>query len=128
MLLDSRDELELQIKPNSAVLRKNLTLSRGRSFAPISVSVETLMNLYLKSDMPKKVKAEIAEAQSMSSPDGQSVTIEPSSLRGHRRAPRTTQFRILSGRAFKNMYRDPALLTAHYAASIVVASMCCHVE
>jgi hypothetical protein len=49
-------------------------------------------------------------------------------LRGHQRASWATQFRILSGRAFKNMYRDPALLTAHYTASVVVACMCLLLE
>jgi hypothetical protein len=42
-------------------------------------------------------------------------------LRGRKRATWATQFRILSGRAFKNMYRDPALLTFQYSASIAAA-------
>lgn len=32
-----------------------------------------------------------------------------------------TQFRILSGRAFKNLYRNPMLMLAHYVVSIVIA-------
>ena len=100
----------------------NFTSSNSHSHAAISPNVAALMNMYLTSDTAKQVKAEIAEAENMSTPDGRSITIEPSSIRGHRRATWITQFRILSGRAFKNMYRDPALLTAHYAASIIVAS------
>lgn len=49
------------------------------------------------------------------------VALETSLLRGRKRASWLTQFRILSGRAFKNLYRDPALLTAHYLSSIALA-------
>ncbi|KAF8126962.1 hypothetical protein EV363DRAFT_1433839 [Boletus edulis] len=45
-------------------------------------------------------------------------------LKGRRSASWATQFRILSGRAFKNLYRDPALLTAHYLGSIGLALIC----
>jgi hypothetical protein len=49
------------------------------------------------------------------------VAVETSLLRGRKRASFGTQFRILSGRAFKNLYRDPALLMAHYLSSIGLA-------
>ncbi|KAH7884256.1 hypothetical protein F5I97DRAFT_1888019 [Phlebopus sp. FC_14] len=45
-------------------------------------------------------------------------------MKGRRRASWATQFRILSGRAFKNLYRDPALLTAHYVSSVALALIC----
>jgi hypothetical protein len=46
---------------------------------------------------------------------------ERNNPRRRRGASWPTQFRILSGRAFKNLYRDPALLTAHYLSSIALA-------
>lgn len=49
------------------------------------------------------------------------VVGETGLLKGRRSASWATQFRILSGRAFKNLYRDPALLTAHYLGSIALA-------
>ena len=49
------------------------------------------------------------------------IVMESTLLRGRRRASWGTQFRILSGRAFKNLYRDPALLAAHYLSSIALA-------
>jgi hypothetical protein len=52
------------------------------------------------------------------------VAVETQLLRGRKRASWGTQFRILSGRAFKNLYRDPALLTAHYVSSIALACEC----
>lgn len=36
-----------------------------------------------------------------------------------------TQFVILSGRTFKNMYRNPGLLQAHYVISLLVAGELC---
>lgn len=53
------------------------------------------------------------------------VAAETSMLRGRQRASWGTQFRILSGRAFKNLYRDPALLTAHYTSSVALARKSC---
>lgn len=52
------------------------------------------------------------------------VVGETGLLRGRRGASWATQFRILSGRAFKNLYRDPALLAAHYFGSIALACEC----
>ncbi|KAJ7025747.1 hypothetical protein C8F04DRAFT_1046190 [Mycena alexandri] len=49
------------------------------------------------------------------------VAVETSLLRGRKRASYGTQFRVLSGRAFKNLYRDPTLLIAHYLSSIALA-------
>jgi hypothetical protein len=52
------------------------------------------------------------------------VVLETSMLRGRKRASWGTQFRILSGRAFKNLYRDPALLTTHYLSAVGLAVIC----
>ena len=49
------------------------------------------------------------------------VALETTLLRGRKRASWGTQFRILSGRAFKNLYRDPALLAAHYLSAVGLA-------
>jgi hypothetical protein len=40
------------------------------------------------------------------------------------RATPWTQFQILSGRTFKNLYRNPNLLVTHYLISVVVSVMC----
>ncbi|KAF5375765.1 hypothetical protein D9757_009009 [Collybiopsis confluens] len=52
------------------------------------------------------------------------VATETALLRGRKRASWGTQFRILSGRAFKNLYRDPALLMAHYLSAVLLALFC----
>lgn len=40
---------------------------------------------------------------------------------GYRKASLWTQFTILSGRAFKNLYRNPMLMLAHYVLAIILA-------
>jgi hypothetical protein len=45
-------------------------------------------------------------------------------LSGYKRASWWTQFRILSGRAFKNLYRNPYLMLAHYLLSGLLAVIC----
>ena len=42
----------------------------------------------------------------------------------HDRATWWSQFTILSGRAFKNLYRNPLLLQSHYIMSVVFAITC----
>lgn len=101
----------------------------------IAPALSTLITAYANSDIAANIKAEgkalqrevvrsdnnqapVAAGISGSLPD---VVLETSMLRGRKRASYGTQFRILSGRAFKNLYRDPALLTAHYTSAIALA-------
>ncbi|PPQ74040.1 hypothetical protein CVT24_012342 [Panaeolus cyanescens] len=113
----------------------------GRKLQPLTVTpaLTTLVSAYAGSDIAAGIKAdgeqlrrEVARndrpadahgADSVSNelPD---VALETSLLRGRKRASWATQFRILSGRAFKNLYRDPALLTAHYLSAITLAIIC----
>lgn len=44
----------------------------------------------------------------------------------HRRASFWQQFMILSGRAFKNLYRNPMLMLSHYMLAIILASQSLH--
>ncbi|KJA19756.1 hypothetical protein HYPSUDRAFT_44037 [Hypholoma sublateritium FD-334 SS-4] len=104
----------------------------------IAPALSTLIAAYANSDIAANIKAEgealqrevvrsdnhqapVATGVSGSLPD---VVLETSMLRGRKRASYGTQFRILSGRAFKNLYRDPALLTAHYTSAIALAVIC----
>jgi hypothetical protein len=88
--------------------------------------VAGLVDAYTASEIATAIRAEIrAVAQPSQGPEGSEelpdVTVESELLRGRKRATWATQFSILSGRAFKNMYRDPALLTFQYSASIAAA-------
>ncbi|KAI0044158.1 hypothetical protein FA95DRAFT_1608776 [Auriscalpium vulgare] len=138
------DETELQERPVSAhntngesfIKRKTSQLLDAVSFssqsgeaAPLSPHLATLVEAYASSDIARGIRADIADAaQPRAGPDGSTelpdVVVESTLLRGRKRATYATQFRILSGRAFKNLYRDPALLTFHYAGSIALALLC----
>jgi hypothetical protein len=88
--------------------------------------IASLVDAYAASDIATAIRTDIrAVAQPGQGPEGSEelpdVAVESTLLRGRKRATWATQFRILSGRAFKNMYRDPALLTFQYSASIVAA-------
>jgi hypothetical protein len=88
--------------------------------------IATLVDAYAASEIATAIRADIRSvAQPAQGPEGSEelpdVTVESELLRGRKRATWATQFRILSGRAFKNMYRDPALLTFQYSASIAAA-------
>jgi len=88
--------------------------------------VAGLVDAFATNEIATAIRAEIRSvAQPAHGPEGSEelpdVTVESELLRGHKRATWATQFSILSGRAFKNMYRDPALLTFQYSASIAAA-------
>ena len=106
---------------------------------PVAPALSSLVGAYAASDIATGIKADGEElrrevirsdqqggngegggngAVSNELPD---VVLETSMLRGRKRASWGTQFKILSGRAFKNLYRDPALLTAHYLSAVGLA-------
>jgi len=108
--------------------------SKNRSQeSPIAPALASLVDAYANSTIAAEIKTECQELREVAAtgnghgsvsnelPD---VALETSILRGRKRASYGTQFRILSGRAFKNLYRDPALLTAHYASAITLAVIC----
>lgn len=103
--------------------------------APITPKLASLVQSYADSMIASDIKAEGEEAMRQASQATAHVTAsrqlpdvaeETSLLRGRKRASWGTQFRILSGRAFKNLYRDPALLAAHYLSSIALAGEYSH--
>ncbi|ANB13836.1 putative ATP-dependent permease ADP1 [Sugiyamaella lignohabitans] len=48
----------------------------------------------------------------------------PKELKGHDKVGVFGQFRILSGRTFKNLYRNPMLLLTHYVMAVLLAVFC----
>lgn len=138
----AEDETELQVRAraNSSsssnyIKRKTSQLLDAVSFTsqsidpPLSPRLASLVDQYAHSDVAESISAEIVEVKQNAQGNGsggeqdetRDVALESGLLRGRKRASWATQFSILSGRAFKNLYRDPALLTAHYTASIALA-------
>ncbi|KDQ52639.1 hypothetical protein JAAARDRAFT_39890 [Jaapia argillacea MUCL 33604] len=142
------DETELQTRPNTAhsitssikhktsqlfeAVASSASSSRGArtSGEELKGHLKELVEAYEASEIALGIREEIEEVKraQLSGVDGngelRDVEVESTLLRGRKRASWATQFRILSGRAFKNLYRDPALLTAHYLSSIGLALIC----
>lgn len=122
------------IKRKTSRLMDAVSISSHRTDTPpLTPELATLVGTYANSDIAEMIKNEIEEvrASAHTSANGngteggetRDVVAESSLLRGRKRASWGTQFRILSGRAFKNLYRDPALLAAHYISSVALARM-----
>jgi hypothetical protein len=142
---DNHDETELQTRPNSIasstgryIKRKTSQLleavsSSAQGNKQLSPKLAALVEAYAESEIARAIKREWEELRRETERAGEGrgvlgpmndlpdVALETSLLRGRKRASWGTQFRILSGRAFKNLYRDPALLAAHYLSSIALA-------
>ncbi|EJD51118.1 hypothetical protein AURDEDRAFT_159530 [Auricularia subglabra TFB-10046 SS5] len=80
--------------------------------------LQELVDAYASSSILSALANEISEAQQQ---NGASASVADGV---RHRASWPTQFRILSGRAFINLYRDPALLLTHYLSSIAIALFC----
>lgn len=84
----------------------------------IGPQLTALINSYKSSDIANDLQ--LAQSQTLGARTAAASDIEL--LAGFKRASWWTQFTILSGRAFKNLYRNPMLMLSHYAVSIIVAS------
>ncbi|WWC87386.1 uncharacterized protein L201_002275 [Kwoniella dendrophila CBS 6074] len=101
---------------------------------PIPEKLASLVLASRASDDAKIVEAEIMRIQQGQSPNGgnaigltsdeRDLNEETKLLKGFKKASLWTQFKLLSGRAFKNLYRNPLLMATHYAVAIVVALVC----
>lgn len=142
------DDTELQTRPNSIVSTGNfikhktsqlfeaVTSTSSTANKPLTPKLAGLVEAYVNSDIAASIKQESEELQRETERSAggrgvigrgnemRDVAVETTLLRGRKRASWGTQFRILSGRAFKNLYRDPALLAAHYLSSIALAREC----
>lgn len=113
------------IKHKTSQILDAFSSSSTQAEARLSPLLAELVRAYASSQIAADLRAEINQ-NGESDPathgtESRDVVEESVNIRGRRRASYATQFRILSGRAFKNLYRNPALLTAHYVSSIFIA-------
>lgn len=88
----------------------------------ISERVSTLVRAFAASEINATTQNEIRSAsQIRGSVNGGTGDGGGASFGGYRKASLWTQFTILSGRAFRNLYRNPMLMLAHYLLAIVLA-------
>ncbi|KAL7749394.1 FAD-dependent urate hydroxylase [Sorochytrium milnesiophthora] len=107
----------------------SLSLLAQQQSAENSAHLQTLVQGYSNSDTFRSVQSEIRRTQGQpngnsNAIDRMSIVSDTSGLQTYNRASWYTQFRILSDRTFKNLYRNPYLLLTHYLISIFVALLC----
>ncbi|KIR58353.1 ATP-dependent permease [Cryptococcus bacillisporus CA1873] len=56
--------------------------------------------------------------------DQRDVEEETGLMKGYQKAGLWEQFKLLSSRTFKNLYRNPLLMATHYAVAIIAALLC----
>lgn len=116
----SDTELQNRKSSRASSLRQKLGLSSpppGQVQPARSPHLSHLIGAYDQSDIASSVKDFHEDAKSNPSDGGADLD----KIASFKQASWWTQFRILSGRAFKNLYRNPMLMLAHYVVSIVVA-------
>jgi hypothetical protein len=82
----------------------------------LSPKLKSLISSYASSTIAQSTREEITALTTNLTGAGTNL-----SLSSHQRAGWWTQFTILSGRSFKNLYRNPMLMLSHYLVSILVA-------
>lgn len=127
------NDTELRTRPNSIrsstsnyIKRKTSRLlevvaSSSTGDIPLAPRLAALVEAYASSPLAAEIKSDMERVAELDGNGELRDVTEESQLRARKRASWSTQFRILSGRAFKNLYRDPALLAAHYLSSIALA-------
>ena len=91
--------------------------------------LDSLLTTYQNSDIAKSIHEEIASTvrtatTSNGVSNGVNNATKRGTLQGYKRISWAQQFLILSKRTWKNLYRNPMLMLAHYAIAILVAVMC----
>ena len=96
-----------------------LTSSRPSSPTPpaLGPAVRSLVDAFAASEEAQALRDPTATVQG-------EAELPAAAVRGYRRASWGTQLAILSGRSFKNLYRNPMLMLTHYAISILFAIIC----
>ncbi|GAA5925630.1 hypothetical protein JCM3775_001459 [Rhodotorula graminis] len=94
--------------------------------APLPSELARLVSAFASSGPAQRTQREILAAKQGGASGGRGAAggAESDSLRNYRRATWWTQFTILSGRSFKNLYRDPMLMLSHYAVAVLAAGIC----
>jgi ABC-type multidrug transport system ATPase subunit/ABC-type multidrug transport system permease subunit len=104
----------------------------------IPPSLDTLVELYKNSQLAESIRQKIERAKQTTIVDtpgyesSSSSTSSPRSiqdfndndLKGYDKVGVFGQFKILSGRTFKNLYRNPMLLLTHYVMAVLLAVFC----
>lgn len=102
---------------------ENVTTRRRRGGGGLGgetreVTLETLVNYFKSSATCEQLISDISHSRQVSESENE----EP--IHGFEKAGIIKQFTILSGRTFKNLYRNPMLLLTHYVIAVLLAIFC----
>lgn len=125
--LDERETEANSSARNGTGLKRFLPSAVSGSASPqgptLSPELSRLVEAFAASTISQQTRDGIARAKSNASTRGAGGGTDPHdlSLRNYKRASPWDQFKILSGRSFKNLYRDPMLMLSHYVVAVVAA-------
>ncbi|GAA6014458.1 hypothetical protein JCM8202_001541 [Rhodotorula sphaerocarpa] len=128
--LDERETEANSSARNGTGLKRFLPSAVSGSASPqgptLSPELSRLVEAFAASTISQQTRDGIARAKSNASTRGAGGGTDPHdlSLRNYKRASPWDQFKILSGRSFKNLYRDPMLMLSHYVVAVVAAGIC----
>jgi ABC-type multidrug transport system ATPase subunit len=96
--------------------------------AGTGTNLDILISAYAQSDVATNIREDIAssvssanEANSANGHQEQNGFINAGKLKGFQKVGLFGQFRILSRRTWRNLYRNPMLMLTHYAIAILLA-------
>ncbi|KAG2204428.1 hypothetical protein INT47_005219 [Mucor saturninus] len=119
-------EIDESANEVSSSLAVNVVVEDGPSPDGLTPHIRTLKQAYENSSVATEVQDDIAKLVSEAN-----VAVTDDELSGntlvitsHKRPGFVSQFMILASRTFKNLYRNPMLMFAHYAISVVLALVC----
>lgn len=113
--VNTTSERDPELGPNSDTELDTRPNSLADVVSSPSPRINSLVAAFAASSILESVRAEIGQEVAASS-----VAVDDV-LQTYERAGWWMQFTILSGRSFKNLYRDPMLMLSHYVVSVVVA-------
>lgn len=87
------------------------------SFVALGPHLSHLIQAYQQSDIASEINRKHSNGNALA--HGSATDID--AVASFSKASWWSQFKILSGRSFKNLYRNPMLMFSHYAVSILVA-------
>lgn len=121
--LDSTDASGNEAAPSVNVVVENVPSTDG-----LTPHLRKLTQAYENSSVATELQAEISQILSQAASnyaDGNdNLSGNTIVITSHKRPGVITQFRILADRTFKNLYRNPMLMFAHYAISVALALIC----
>ncbi|KAJ8100531.1 hypothetical protein POJ06DRAFT_106161 [Lipomyces tetrasporus] len=106
---------------NSTTTPGNGNHTQYSSHEDLVSDLDDIVRKYKESGIAERIKTEIQETLESASAHSDRL---PAFLYGGQKIGIFEQFVILSGRTFKNLYRDPMLLLTHYIMALVLAVLC----